>query len=115
MCPAVEMPPAIEGPPGVPLEIAPPAPAVPLPGREASSRPPTIQEFAAGFHPSAGNHEVVVLHPYTNSPVKVSFALPPGSPQVKVGGILRRCVEFKYGKHHTEIWFYRNGQVKVKS
>ena len=57
---------------------------------------------------------VRVTHPYTNSPVKVSFALPSGSPQVKVGGALRRCVEFRYGKHHTEIWFYRDGRVNVK-
>src|SRR5436190_1187434 len=89
--PAVICPPApavvpVQPPADVPLEIAPPAPPVPLPSaqpapdkREASSSPArtqTIYDFTASFKPAAGSHEAVVLHPYSNAPVKVSFVLP---------------------------------------
>lgn len=107
----------VQPPPGVPLEVSPPAKAVPLPGaREAGNpggRVPTIQEFAASFKAAPGNYEVVVMHPYTNCPVKVCFNLPQGCPKVCVKGVLRRCVEFDYGKCEVQVWFYRDGRVKV--
>src|SRR5436309_14513581 len=68
--------PAVLPPDGVPLEVAPPAEPVPLPG--GPSRPPTIQEFVAGFKPSPGKQQIEVVHPFTNAPVKVSFTLPEG-------------------------------------
>lgn len=105
--------PVVQPPEGVPLQIAPPAPPVPLPG---ATRPPTIDEFVAGFKPTGGHFEVTLLHPFTNCPTKVCFALPPGCPKkVKVGGCLRRCIEFDYGKKEIEIWFYRDGRVKVNN
>ncbi len=122
------MPPAapvgvpVQPPDGVPLEIAPPAPPVPLPGadttRKVSEKPrttPTIFEFAASFKPCAGTHEAVVVHPYTNTPVRVSFTLPEGSPTVKIKGGLRRAVEFNYGNRGVEVWFYRDGRVVVRN
>src|SRR5437879_1740217 len=93
------MPPAapasipVQPPDGVPLEIAPPAPPVPLPGadttRTVSEKRQTTQsiyDFATSFKPSAGTHEVVVMHPYSNTPVKVNFTLPDGTPTVKIKG-----------------------------
>jgi hypothetical protein len=110
-------------PDGVPLEIAPPAPPVPLPGadttRRVSEKAPSTQgtqsiyDFAASFKPSAGTHEVVVLHPYANTPVRVNFTLPEGTPTVKIKGGLRRAIEFNYGSRVVEVWFYRNGQVVI--
>jgi hypothetical protein len=43
----------------------------------------------------------------------VCFTLPPGCPKVCVKGALRRCIEFDYGKREVEVWFYRDGRVKV--
>jgi hypothetical protein len=113
-------------PDGVPLQIAPPAPPVPLPGadttRSVSEKPQTttqgtqtIYDFATSFKPSAGTHEAVVMHPYSNTPVKISFTLPDGTPSVKIKGGLRRAVEFNYGNRVVEVWFYRNGQVVVRN
>ncbi len=110
--------PSVEPPPGVPLEIAPPAPPVPLPGNgtpRTVGQPMTIYEFAGCFKPTPGTHEMVLLHPYSGCPVKVSFCLPEGCPTVKVKGGLRRCIEFSYGKRDIEVWFYRDGRVKVNN
>jgi hypothetical protein len=125
----VENGPPVRGPEGVPLKIAPPVPPIPLPEREPedklvkqsvevpsikqSAEVPSIYEFAASFKPTAGTHDVTVIHPYTNRPVKLSFSLPEGSPKVQVKGALRRCIDFEYGKSHREIWFYRDGRVKL--
>jgi len=107
--------PVVLPPDGVPLEIAPPAERVPLPG-ERPSRPPTIREFIAGYKPTPGKQQIEVVHPFTNAPVKVSFTLPEGNPQrVRLGGGLRRSIEFKYGGKDVEIWFYRNGRVVVRN
>jgi hypothetical protein len=115
----------VQPPEGVPLEIAPPAPPVPLPGagtppetRTVSSAPKgtqTIYDYVASFKPAAGSHEIVVLHPYTNNPVKVSFILPEGSPSVRVKGVVRKAIDFNYGNRDVAIWFYRDGRVLVKN
>lgn len=60
-------------------------------------RPISLGEFAAGFKPAAGNYDVVFVHPVKCCPVKVSFCLPPGCPQVRV---TKRVLEFDYGHHH---------------
>lgn len=111
---AAEAGPDVQPPEGVPLEIVPPAQPVPLPGSKAV-RPPTIQEFTAGFKPTPGTHEAVILHPYSNCPVKVSFCLPDGCPKVRVKGSLRRAIEFNYIGKDVQIWFYRDGRVKVNN
>jgi hypothetical protein len=108
----------VEPPPGVPLEVAPPARPVPQPTERVdpapSLRPPTVAEFARMFKPVPGNYEVVLLHPYSCKPVTVCFCLPEGCPRVEINGCLRTCLEFDYGKHEIEIWFYRDGRVKVE-
>jgi hypothetical protein len=122
MPPAVPVGVPLLPPDGVPLEIAPPAPPVPLPGDDTTRKvsekrqsTQTIYDFATSFKPSAGTHEAVVVHPYTNTPVKVSFTLPEGTPTVKIKGGLRRAVEFNYGNRGVEVWFYRDGRVLVKN
>lgn len=103
----------VQTPPGV--EIAPPAPPVPLPGAKAQKETvPSIQEFAASFRATAGTHDVVVMHPFTGQPVQVSFKLPAGTPNVHIKGAIRRCIEFDYDDTDVEIWFYKDGRVQVK-
>src|SRR5262245_28436384 len=107
--PTVPTSPSVEPPPGVQLEIAPPAPPVPLPGNGTTrtvGQPMTIYDFAGCFKPTPGTHEVVLMHPYSGCPVRVSFCLPEGCPRVTVKGSLRRCIEFNYGKRDIEVWFY---------
>jgi hypothetical protein len=117
----------VQPPDGVPLEIAPPAPPVPLPGggtppetRTVTSPPKgkgtqTIYDYVASFKPAAGSQEIVVLHPYTNYPVKVSFTLPEGTPVIRVKGVVRKAIDFNYGTRDVAIWFYRDGRVLVKN
>jgi hypothetical protein len=114
-----EAPPQVEPPPGVPLEIGPPAPPVPQVGQASPTpaptpaRPMTLQEFAFSFRPSGGTYNVVVQHPFTGAPVRVTLALPPGTPAVKLKRGLRHRVQFLYGRKQVEIVFLRNGQVRV--
>jgi hypothetical protein len=117
--PVTEAPPQVEPPPGVPLEIGPPAPPVPQVGQvvptpaPSSTRPLTLQEFAFSFRPSGGPCAVVVQHPFTGAPVRVTLALPPGTPTVKIRRGLRHRVQLLYGRKQVEIVFLRNGQVRV--
>lgn len=126
--PGPVMPPAsepipVQPPADVPLKIVPPAPPVPLPGDppapekrvSASPSTQTIYDFTAGFKPAAGRHDIVVVHPYTNALVKVSFVLPEGTPTVRVKGVVRRAIEFHYGGKDVAIWFYRDGRVSVNN
>jgi hypothetical protein len=108
--------PSVLPPEGVPLEIAPQGQPVPMlkADRSASAEPMTIHQFAAAIKPAQGSYEVVLIHPYTNCPVKVCFELPEGCPRVRVCGCLRRCVEFDYGNCGIDLWFYRDGRVSVK-
>jgi hypothetical protein len=101
-------PPTDELPPPRPVEpsVAPPPPPPPAPAAF------TVAEFAAGFKPCAGTHQVVLIHPLTGQPVPVQFTLPPGIP--KKVRVERRELEFDYGKREVEIRFYRNGSVKVE-
>jgi hypothetical protein len=71
-----------------------PMPAILAP---APIHPLTLSEFAAGFQPVPGNYEVIFIHPVKCCPVKVSFCLPPGCPQVRVS---KRMLTFDYGHHH---------------
>lgn len=121
--------PQVEPPPGVPLEIGPPAPPVPqvgqpaplsLPsppggeGNERGSRPMTVQEFAFNFRPSVGGtYTVAVHHPFTGAPVAVTLTLPPGTPTVRIKRGLRQRVQFIYGRKQIDIVFLRNGRVRV--
>jgi hypothetical protein len=98
-------------PPPPPLEVVPPV-AVPLPPPIIEPRPPTPVEFASVFKPLPGRHEVVLLHPYTNTPVTVCFDLPPGYPRRVVAR--KRFVEFDYGRDVVEVVFFRDGSYKVR-
>jgi hypothetical protein len=103
----------------VPLEVLPPARQIPVPGTPPPpveiQRPPTIQEFVASFKPCPGNYEVVLTHPHTCRPVKVCFTLPEGCPRVKIKGLLRKCVDFNYGRCDVQIWFLCDGRVRVNN
>jgi hypothetical protein len=114
---------------GAPLSFCPaapapkPAPAVvpaadPAPNPFIVPVPPaaptkglTLDEFAAGFRPVAGTHEVVFLHPGSGQPVTVTFTLPEGSPKVRVH---KREIVFDYGKHDVEVHFRIGGRVQVR-
>jgi hypothetical protein len=86
--------------------------AVPPPPPPLQLRPPTPAEFASAFKPIPGRHEVVLLHPYTNTPVTVFFDLPPGFPERVVAR--KRFIEFDYGRDEVEIVFFRDGSYKVR-
>ncbi|MBI1913184.1 MAG: hypothetical protein HYS12_00240, partial [Planctomycetes bacterium] len=99
----------VQPPPGVPLEIAPPAQPVPLPGSVPvlPTRPLTVREFVCSFQPTCGTHSVVLLHPFTNCPVNVCFTLPSGCGKVKVKRCLRERIVFDFGRKEVEIVFLR--------
>ncbi len=84
---------------------------VPLP-RAETVRPQSHREFASTFKPAAGTYEVVLLHPVTNQPVKVSFTLPVGQPRnVRT---LPRQINFDYpGRNDVTIRFLADGRVRV--
>jgi hypothetical protein len=79
-------------------------PATPL-------RAMTVEEFAAGFQPVPGTHEVTLVHPRSGQPVTVQFTLPPGVPRkVRVS---RRDLEFDYGRQGVDLRFLLRGRVRV--
>jgi hypothetical protein len=94
-------------PPAQPVPAAPPPPAVVIP-----ARPPTLAEFAATFQPAPGTYEVVLTHPVSGNPIKVTFTLPAGNP--KKVHVHRREIEFDYGRHFVRLRFDRQG-VRVQS
>jgi len=106
----------VQPPPGVPLEIAPPAQPIPLPGSVPAlpTHPLTVKEFVCAFQPTCGKHSVVLLHPFTNCPVNVCFTLPSGCGKVKTKKCLRERIIFDYGRKEVEIVFLRNGGVRVR-
>ncbi len=106
----------VQPPPGVPLEIAPPAQPIPLPGSVPvlPGRPLTVKEFVCSFQPTRGTHSVVLLHPFTKCPVNVCFTLPPGCGKVKVKKCLRERIVFDFGRKEVEIVFLRKGGVLVR-
>jgi len=107
----------VQPPPGVPLEIAPPAQPVPLPGATVPlvpARPLTVKEFACSFQPTCGTHHVVLLHPFTHCPVNVCFTLPAGCAKVKLKKCVRERVVFDFGRKEVEIVFLRKGGVRVR-
>jgi hypothetical protein len=90
--------------------LPPPSPVVPAPPPSVPVL--TVAEFARVFKPLPGRYEVLVLHPFTNCPVKVCFTLPAGCPRsVKMHH--RRRLEFDYGKCEVNLIFDRRGGVKV--
>lgn len=113
-------------PPPVPLPAPrpvdqPPAPLVddesggaePLTVAPDEQRPPTPVEFAAGFEPTAGRHEVKLTHPTTRRPVTVRFTLPAGQPRdVR---IRREQIEFDYGRSVVTLKFLASGKVRVET
>jgi hypothetical protein len=111
MGPAVSTAPTlVPGPTFVPGE--PPPVPLPIAVEPAANRAPTLSEFAAAFNPKGGRYEVVIQHPATGQPVKVSFSLPDGTPRrVKVH---RRDLEFDYRGKEVSIRFLRGGEVRVK-
>jgi hypothetical protein len=91
---------------------APPPVPLPIPVEVPVARAPTLNEFAAAFKPAPGRFEVVLQHPMTGQPVKVSFSLPPGEPKrVKVH---KRELEFQYRGKDVTIRFLRGGDVRVR-
>lgn len=88
----------------------PPAPVVPV----VPVAPPavTLGEFSRYFTPTPGKHDVWVVHPVTNQPVKVCFALPAG--KLRDFEVGRREIRFEFsGGREVEIEFCRNGTVRV--
>jgi hypothetical protein len=71
----------------------------------------TPQEFAQTFHPSAGTHEAVLIHPRTGAAVRVAFTLPPGTPRVFAN---QRLIEFDYGRTRVTLVFTIFGTVRVE-
>ena len=92
--------PPFYGRPIPPIVVVPPRPAA-----------VSVEEFARCFRPSAGRHEIWVIHPYTRRPVEVCFTLPHGRPDVD---FTRRHVEFDYGRKEVDIRFLANGSVDVQ-
>jgi hypothetical protein len=109
--PARPMAPAVSTVPTF-LPGEPPPVPLPIPVETAATRVPTLSEFAAAFNPKGGRYEVVIQHPATGQPVKVSFSLPDGTPRrMKVH---RRDLEFDYRGKEVSIRFLRGGEVRVK-
>jgi hypothetical protein len=87
-------------------------PSLLVPSHLTPAYVPTHREFAASFQPLPGNYEVMLLHPYTDCPVRVCFRLPDAC--LKKVHVDRNELEFDYGKHEVEIKFKRNGRVEVE-
>jgi hypothetical protein len=109
--PPPDVPPASTVPVRDPLPLLP----NPVPGSrkpEAILTASTLQAFASSFQAGPGTYEAVLVHPFTNQPVKVSFTLPEGAPR-KVH-VTRHSIEWDYGPRFVQVNFFRNGDVQVK-
>jgi hypothetical protein len=128
--PSLDVVPTVDVPPGVtpPVVVLPstdltpvlPAPTpqtIPQTTRSLTPTPLavralTLPEFATAFRPLPGIHEVVLVHPATGYPVKIRFALPPGSP--KTIRLQDRQVQFHYALgHNVTLRFTPDGRVSV--
>jgi hypothetical protein len=100
------------GPPaGRVIVVPPPPPPVVVPAPPpVIVKVPTLEEFAATFHPAPGNYEVTILHSRSGCPVTVCFTLPPGCPKVCVQ---RHQLDFKYPCEDVRIRCQIFGKVKV--
>jgi hypothetical protein len=74
-------------------------------------RPLTPEEFVRSFRPIPGTHETVLLHPWSKTPVKVTFTLPAGTPRVSA---TRRDILFDYGRYRVHVVFALGGAVRVR-
>jgi hypothetical protein len=103
------------GIPGVAPPSRPMPPVAPKSKGEAAAvrRAPTVAEFATSFEPTAGPHEVELIHPGTGQPVKVAFTLPEGTPS-KIR-VRRRSLDFEYGRQDVSIRFLIGGRVQVRN
>ena len=119
--PAV-LPPSLEvAPPpekiGDPIPVPLPKPgqtdfSVPVPVPLPPARPLTHREFAETFKPAPGTYDVVLLHPVTNAPVKVTFTLPEGT--ARNVRTFPRQINFDYGsRRDVTIRFLADGRVRV--
>ncbi len=99
------------------LPVLPPVPVVrgaipdlpPVPARPA--RTPTLQQFAREFNPTAGVHDVTILHPVSGKPIDVTFKLPPGQPKV---WLYNRSIVFQYPRDEVQILFRILGRADVR-
>jgi len=91
-----------------PRSLLPPPTIVPSPMAPAIL---TKEEFAATFQPTPGQHDVVLLNPFTHKPVQVRFWLPPGVTRVYAG---RHAVYFDSPRWSIEIWFRPLGGAEVR-
>lgn len=104
-------------PPRPPVVVVPvPVPTRPVyyPPAPVPVVPPavTLGEFSRYFTPTPGRHDVWVVHPVTNQPVKVCFALPPG--KLRDFEVNRRSIHFEFScGREVDIEFLRNGTVRV--
>jgi hypothetical protein len=77
--------------------------------------PPTLltpAQFAGSLPTAGGTHQVLLEHPFTRAPVKLTLNLPPGKPrQVHVS---RLRLELDYGRQVVTVRFFRNGTVQVR-
>jgi len=94
---------------------------IPVPGTKekvpvtpvALTRAVTLGEFVASAKPfKPGVYDVMLLHPYTNKPVKVSFELPVAPRRVSV---TKTRIEFRWGVFKgMDLQFEPDGTVRVK-
>jgi len=95
---------------GSPVPPPPPVPQPPPPPRPVPEHIPTLEEFAATFHPAPGSYEVTILHSRTCCPVTICFTLPPGCPKVCLH---KHQLDFEYPCQDVRIRCQIFGKVKV--
>jgi len=96
-------------PPPIPVPGAREKPATPV----AVTRAVTLGDFVSSAKPfKPGMYDVVLLHPYTNRPVKVQFELPVSPRRVNV---TKTRIEFRWGLlKGMDVQFEPDGTVRVK-
>lgn len=94
----------------VELITTPPTPAPEVVPVAAPIPTMTIMNFVRTFRPTEGTHEMMLVHPDTGAPVRVTFTLPAGRPMLRYD---RTQIEFNYGDKEVEIHFRKDGTVKV--
>ncbi|MCX7664636.1 MAG: hypothetical protein N2112_03725 [Gemmataceae bacterium] len=103
----VLLPDPAPAPPPIVRGAIPDLPPVPV----RPSRVPTLKEFAREFNPTAGVHEVTIIHPVTGRPIDVTFKLPAGRPKV---WLYNRSIVFQYPQEEVQILFRLFGRADVR-